>query len=658
MPSRSPAQSRKQRPAPPRGPNRRPASFLPMTRAEMETLGWDRCDVVLISGDAYVDHPAFGVALLGRLLERHGWRVGVIAQPGWQDSADFQALGRPRLCFGVTAGNVDSRIANLSAGKQRRRRDDFSPGGRAGLRPDRASIVYANRAREAYPGVPIVLGGLEASLRRLAHYDDWDDRVRRSLLLDARADILVYGMGERPLVEIVARLAAADPAPADLSGIRGTVTAVGAGEAPANAVQLPRYDEVASDPTRYLEAHRLCERELAPRDGRPLAQPHGDRVVVQWPPAPPLPQAELDALYELPFRRTWHPRYDAEGGVPALETVRTSITAHRGCCGDCAFCAITAHQGRIVQSRSEGSILAEIRRVAGQPDFKGTITDIGGPTANLYGARCKRWDRGRFCHDRGCLLPERCPHLELGYDAAIRLYRQAARIPGVKHVFLGSGLRFDLLTTDRDRRYLEQIAAHQVSGLLKVAPEHCDDRVLALMNKPRFAVYEEFLRRFRAASRKAGKQQYVVNYFIASHPGSSLRETLKLALYLAKRRIKPEQIQDFIPAPMTRAACMYHTGVDPATGRRVHVPRSLKERRLQRALLQYDRPANRKLLEAALAELDALHVLPKFLAAAGSRPRLDKSPRGPVPGGAPRLAKAKTAKRLPARRARGPRGRA
>lgn len=598
---------------PPRRNN--PAPFLPMSRPEMDDLGWSTCDVILVTGDAYVDHPSFGVALIGRLLESRGWRVGVIAQPGWQNTADFEQLGRPRLCFGITAGNVDSMIANLSAGKQRRRSDDYSPGGKAGLRPDRATIVYANRVREAYPGVPIVLGGLEASLRRLAHYDYWDDRVRRSILLDARADVLVYGMGEQPFLEILDRLAGTG----NLTAIRGTVT-MGAG-APDSAVRLPSYEEIARDKQRYLEAHRLVERELAPGDGQPLVQPHGDRLVVQWPAALPMLQRALDALYDLPFSRKWHPSYDAAGGVPALETVRSSVTAHRGCCGDCSFCAITAHQGRIVQSRSEQSVLAEVRRIADDPAFKGTITDIGGPTANLYGARCKRWDRGRFCHDRHCLLPERCPHLELGYDQSIRLYRKAAQVPGVKHVFLGSGLRFDLLTADRDRRYLEQIAAHQVSGLLKVAPEHCDDRVLGLMNKPRFAVYEEFLKRFRAASKKAGKQQYVVNYFIASHPGSSLRETLKLALYLAKRRIKPEQIQDFIPTPMTRATCMHHTGTDPATGKRVHVPRTLKERRMQRALLQYDRPANRKLLEAALAELGSMHVLPKFLAAAGGKPR-------------------------------------
>ncbi len=610
----------------------------------MDALGWDQCDVVLVSGDAYVDHPSFGAAMVGRVLERAGWRVGIIAQPAWQDAAAFAALGAPRLFVGVTGGNVDSMIANLSAGKQRRREDDFSPGGQAGRRPDRAALVYANRVREALPGVPIVLGGLEASLRRLAHYDYWDDKVRRSLLVDARADLLVYGMGESQITTIARRLSDGEPVD-QLDGIPGTAVVRTADQVPDGAVVLPSFDAVAGDGDAYNEAFRLAERELAPATARVVVQPHGDRVVIQFPPTPALTTAALDALYELPFQRRWHPSYDAQGGVPALETVRTSITAHRGCCGDCSFCAITSHQGRIVTSRSEQSILAEARRLAADPDFKGTITDVGGPTANLYGARCKRWDQGRFCQNKHCLLPERCEHLQLGYDRAVPLYRKVAEVPGVKHVFLGSGLRFDLLVRDSDRRYLEQVAAHQVSGLLKVAPEHCDDHVLGLMAKPRFAVYEEFVKRFRAASAKAGKQQYIVNYFIASHPGSSLQQALKLALYLAKRRIKPEQIQDFIPTPMTRATAMYHTGSDPLTRKRVHVPRSLQERRMQRALLQYDRPANRKLLESALAELDAMHVLPKFLGAAAPQSPSNQRPRR-LPG--KRLGKSKP--RRPRRR--------
>ncbi len=427
-----------------------PAPFLPTTRQEMDVLGWDACDVVLLSGDAYVDHPAFGAALIGRLLERAGWRVGILAQPDWQGPDEFAALGAPRLCFGITGGNVDSMIANLTAGKRRRRTDDFSPGGRAGRRPDRATLVYANRAREACPGVPIVLGGLEASLRRLAHYDYWDDKVRRSLLVDARADILVYGMGEAQILTVVSRLAR-DGAAADLDGIPGTVVTCTPDAVPAGAVTLPSCEAVANDRALYTEAFRLADRELAPATAKPLAQPHGDRVVVQWPPAPPPSQAALDGFYELPFRRAWHPRYETAGGVPALETVRTSITAHRGCCGDCSFCAITSHQGRIVTSRSERSILAEAGRIAADPAFKGTITDVGGPTANLHGARCKRWDKGRTCRNRHCLLPERCEHLELGYDESIRLYRRIAERPRAKHVLLPSGLRFDLLVRAGDR---------------------------------------------------------------------------------------------------------------------------------------------------------------------------------------------------------------
>lgn len=587
-----------------------------MTRAELTARGWARCDVILVTGDAYVDHPSYGVALIGRLLESRGWRVGMVAQPDWRNLDDFTQLGAPRLFFGVTGGNVDSLVANYSAGKRRRKADDYAPGDRAGLRPDRATVVYANRLREAYPEVPIVLGGLEASLRRLAHYDYWDDKVRRSVLLDARADILVYGMGERQVTEIAERLDRGEA----LDGICGTAVARAAAEAPAGALALPSYEQVAADKAAYAEAFRVGYANMDPGGARTLAQAHGDRVVIQHPPAAALTTAELDALHALPFARRWHPRYDALGGVRALETVRHSIISHRGCCGECAFCAITYHQGRIVRSRSEASVLAEVAVVAAQPEFRGTITDIGGPTANLHAATCKRWDRDKTCAHRRCLVPERCPNLQLGYDDCIRLYRKAAQVPGVKHVFLGSGLRHDLLTGPAADPYLRQICAHQVSGLLKVAPEHCDDGVLRLMNKPRFAVYEEFVKRFQAAAKAVGKNIYIVNYFISSHPGAGLRENLKLALYLAKRRIKPEQIQDFIPVPGTLATCMYHTGRDPFTGKPVHVPRDDKERRQQRAMIQYDQPRNRELLVEALTELDSLHVLPKFEQASQPRP--------------------------------------
>ncbi|MEZ4387019.1 MAG: YgiQ family radical SAM protein [Candidatus Krumholzibacteriia bacterium] len=609
----------------------------------MDALGWDRCDV----------------ARQRRRLRRPS-RLSALRRPGARAGGLARGHHRP-------AGLVSPRRSLPSAhrsvrGRHRRQRGFHDsptcrPASSAAARTTSALAARPAAVPTAPPwSTPTARGAgshrprrpPEASLRRLAHYDYWDDKVRRSLVVDARADLLVYGMGESQILAIARRLADGEPVDS-LDGIPGTVVVRAAGQAPDGAVVLPSYETVAGDRDAYNEAFRLAERELAPATARPVVQPHGDRIVVQFPPAPALTTAELDALYELPFQRRWHPDYDAAGGVPALETVRTSITAHRGCCGDCSFCAITSHQGRIVTSRSERSILAEARRMAADPDFKGTITDVGGPTANLYGARCKRWDQGRFCQNKHCLLPERCEHLQLGYDRAIPLYRKLAEVPGVKHVFLGSGLRFDLLVRDSDRRYLEQVAAHQVSGLLKVAPEHCDDHVLGLMAKPRFAVYEEFVKRFRAASLKAGKQQYIVNYFIASHPGSSLQQALKLALYLAKRRIKPEQIQDFIPTPMTRATAMYHTGSDPLTRKRVHVPRSLQERRMQRALLQYDRPANRKLLEAALLELGAMHVLPKFLGASEPAPAAERRARKlPARGSGKRIGKSKP--RQPRRR--------
>ena len=585
--------------------------FLPQSRREMTALGWDRCDVILVTGDAYVDHPSYGISMIARLLESRGWRVGIIAQPDWRGADDFQALGEPRLFFGISGGNVDSMVANYTSNKKRRRKDEYSPGDKAGMRPDRATVVYSNRVREAFPGAPIVLGGLEASLRRLAHYDYWDDKVRRSVLLDTRADILVYGMGERQIVEIAERLDAGEK-PGALSDIRGTAVVRGRDGLPADAVHLPACEKVAASADLYGEAFRLSYAEMDPGRARPVAQAHGDRWVVQYPPQPPLTTAELDELFTFPYMRAWHPRYERDGGVKAFETVRFSIAANRGCSGECSFCAIYFHQGRIVQSRSEESVVNEAREMASRPEFKGTITDIGGPTANLYAASCKRWDKGEFCDHRKCLTPEKCPSLKLGYGDCIRLYRRVQDLPGVKHVFIGSGLRLDLLADDAAEPYLRQICEHQVSGLLKVAPEHCDDLVLGLMNKPRFAVYEEFVKRFRAAAKSVGKRLFIVNYWISSHPGADMARTLKLALYLAKRRIKPEQIQDFMPSPMTLATCMYHTGRDPFTGKKVYVPRSDRERRMQRALLQYDRPANRPLLIEALKELDSMHVLEKF----------------------------------------------
>ena len=574
-----------------------------MTRAEMGERGWDRLDVLLVSGDAFVDHPSFGTAVVGRLLESLGYRVGIVAQPDWRGVADFQVLGRPRLFAGVTSGNVDSMVANYTANRRRRRTDDYSPGDRAGLRPDRALIVYANRLREAFgaetgsPRLPVVLGGIEASLRRLAHYDYWDDAVRRSVLLDAKADLLVYGMGETAVGEIASRLAAGEPVEA-LQGIRGTV--VLRPVPPEGSLRLPSFEETRDDPARFLEAFRAIYANMSPRDAQVLAQPHGERWVVQNPPALPLGGAELDRVHELPYTRRAHPRYDGAGGVRALQTVRWSLVSHRGCCGECSFCSLYLHQGRIVSSRSEESVLREARALSLHPDFRGTITDIGGPTLNLYAASCPLWEKHGFCDGRRCLLPERCPRLRLGYAASLRLYRAVRRLPGVKHVFLASGFRHDLLLERDADEYLEEVLRHHVGGQLKLAPEHSEGRVLELMGKPAYQVYERFLAKLERLGRRLGRRVYLVNYFISAHPGSGLAEALGMARVLGRRNMSPEQVQDFLPLPLTVSGAMYHTGVHPFTGERVYSARSLEERRMQRALLQPKSPGSAQLARRAL----------------------------------------------------------
>jgi uncharacterized radical SAM protein YgiQ len=567
-----------------------PMRPLPTSPEEMRERGWDRLDVLLVSGDAYVDHPSFGTALIGRLLESLGYRVGIVAQPDWRGTADFRVMGQPRLFAGITSGNVDSMVANYTANRRPRRTDDYSPGDRAGLRPDRALIVYANRLREAFPGgglarLPLILGGIEASLRRLAHYDYWDDEVRRSVLLDAKADLLVYGMGETAIREIASRLAAGQPASA-LRGIRGTAVLCREEEVPPAALRLPSFEAVRDEPEVFLEAFRAIYANMSPREARVLAQPHAERWIVQNPPAFPLPSAELDRLHELPFTRAWHPRYDREGGVRALETVRWSLISHRGCCGECSFCSLYLHQGRIVSSRSPESVLREARALAGRPDFKGTITDIGGPTLNLYGASCPLWEAQGFCEGRKCLLPEKCPRLHLGYTAALRLYREVRGLPRVKHVFLASGFRHDLLLAQEADEYLEEVLRHHVGGQLKLAPEHSEERVLDLMGKPRYRVYLAFLAKVARIGRRIGRRIFLVNYFISAHPGAGLPEALALSRELGRRNMSPEQVQDFLPLPLTVSGAMYHTGVHPFTGERVYSARSLEERRRQRALLQ------------------------------------------------------------------------
>jgi uncharacterized radical SAM protein YgiQ len=562
----------------------------------------DSLDVIIVTGDAYVDHPSYGASVIGRVLEDAGFRVGIIAQPDWRSASDFMRLGKPRLFFGVTAGNLDSMVANYTANKKVRNDDDYSPGGAAGLRPDRAVIVYANRVREAFKDVPIVLGGIEASLRRLAHYDYWSDKVRRSALVDAKADILVYGMGERAILEIAGRLKKGEDVK-DLEWIRGTVIARSALNDIRDYIELPSFEEVSADKDGFNKAFRLIHSESDPYRGKTVVQRHGSRFVIQFPPTLPLKTEELDKIYLLDYAMGWHPAYDKKGGVPGYEAVRYSVISHRGCCGGCGFCSLYFHQGRIVQSRSAESIVEEARRMAKRGDFKGTITDVGGPTANLYMARCPMWEGKGACADRQCLIPARCGSLKLGYGDILPLLRRLKEIPKVRHVFIGSGLRYDLLTDKESDGFLAELCRDHVSGRLKVAPEHCVDKVLKLMNKPPFAIYEKFAERFAAVTSRLKKRLFLVNYIISGHPGSTLEDALESALYFAKRRTCPEQIQDYVPLPMTASAAMYHTGEDPFTGEKVYVAKGERERKLHRALMQYAQPKNKRYVLEALRRL-------------------------------------------------------
>jgi uncharacterized radical SAM protein YgiQ len=592
--------------------------FLPLSKQDLADRGWDACDIILVTGDAYVDHPSYGAAMTGRVLEDAGYKVGIIAQPDWKASGDFLALGRPRLFFGITAGNLDSMVSNYTASRKPRRTDDYSPGGRPGLRPNRATIVYANKVKELFPGVPVVLGGVEASLRRFAHFDYWAEDVRRSILADAKADILVYGMGESQVLEIARRLTPSLTPGVDsrcrlpvsnrvFEGIRGTAILRNSSEGFEGAVPLPSFEEVSADKDKFNEAFKLAYLEGDPVRGRPVIQKHGARFVIQEPPALPLTTAELDHYYSLPFTREWHPVYEkaggppvktgrgspaSQGGVPGFETVRFSITGHRGCAGECNFCSLSAHQGRIIQSRSKESILNEVRILAARKEFKGTITDIGGPTANLYGATCEQWENSGACKTKQCMMPAKCKNLKLGYEKSLELWKEALAVPKVKHLFIQSGLRYDLLVEKESDAYLEALCRSHVSGRLKVAPEHASNAALKRMNKPPIQVYERFAGRFKAMNRKAGKEQYLVNYFISAHPGCADGDARELAAYLSAKRMRPEQVQDFMPLPMTLSTCMYYTGKHPLTGERVVTAKTHKERQMQRELIQ---PQNKKM---------------------------------------------------------------
>ncbi len=563
-------------------------AFLPASAEEMRARGWAQADIVYVTGDAYVDHPSFAMAILGRVLEAAGFRTAILPQPDWRSADAWRALGPPRLFYAVSAGNMDSMINHYTANRKRRNDDAYSPGGRAGMRPDRATAVYAQRCREAFPGVPVVAGGVEASLRRIAHYDYWSDTIKPSMLVLSKADLLVYGMGERPIVEIARHVAAGGDV-RGLRGQKGVAYLLGKSEPPPeDAIELPPYEEVSKDKLAFARATRLLHHETNPLNARRLVQRHGDRTLVVNPPSLPLSQPEMDAAYDLPYLRRPHPRYAEE--IPAHGMIKDSVTIMRGCFGGCTFCSITMHEGRIIQSRSEASVLREVEQVAAEPDFKGTISDLGGPTANMYEMRCTRPDVEKICRRLSCVHPTVCKLLGTSHKPTIDLLRKARAVKGVKRVLVASGIRMDL--ANRDPEYVEEIAKHHTGGHLKVAPEHTSEKVLDLMKKPSKESCDRFARTFEAASKRAGKEQYLVPYFIASHPGSTVDDMIELAIFLKQRGYRPRQVQDFIPAPMDVATCMYWTGLDPMTMKPVDTATKLKDRRVQRALLQYFKPEN------------------------------------------------------------------
>ncbi|MEJ5343145.1 MAG: YgiQ family radical SAM protein [Thermogutta sp.] len=571
--------------------------FLPMTREEMEARGWDYVDVVFVTGDAYVDHPSFAMALLGRLMEAEGYRVAILSQPDWHSCEPWKKFGRPRLCFAVSAGNMDSMVNHYTANRKVRNDDAYSPGGRIGLRPDRATLAYCQRAREAYKGVPVIAGGVEASLRRIAHYDYWSDKVRRSILLDSKADLLVYGMGERPLLEILRRLAAGEPIK-NIRDVRGTAYRLGASEKPPeDAIYLPSYEEVVASKEAFARMTKMAHLETNPYNARRLVQYHDREAVVINPPAFPLTEEEMDRVYGLPFQRRPHPLYGDEP-IPAFEVVKHSVQIMRGCFGGCTFCSITAHEGRIIQSRSPQSIIQEIERLKQDPEFKGVISDIGGPTANMYRMNCSRPEVREKCRRLSCIHPTICKLLNTSHGPLIELLKQVRHVQGIKKVYVASGIRMDL--AQLSPAYMNHLVRYHVGGHLKVAPEHCDPDVLRLMKKPSIEDFERFAKKFHELSRAAGKEQYLVPYFISGHPGCDLKAMIRLAEFLKRTGYRPQQVQDFMPTPFDIATCMYYTGIDPMTGEKVYVPRGERERRLQRALLQFWKPENYFLVREAL----------------------------------------------------------
>lgn len=599
-------------------------NFLPITREEMKERGWDQVDFVYVSGDAYVDHPSFGHAIITRLLESRGYRVGIIAQPDWRKPESVQVFGEPRLGFLVSAGNMDSMVNHYSVSKKRRKTDAYTPGGEMGKRPDYACVVYGNLIRQTYKKTPIILGGIEASLRRMAHYDYWSDKLKRSVLLDSGADVISYGMGEHSIIELAEALDAGIPVE-DITYIAGTVVKAKTLDSIYDAEILPSFEDLKVDKMNYARSFYTQYLNTDAFNGKRLVEPYSEHLyVVQNPPATPLTQMEMDDVYSLPYQRTYHPSYEAKGGVPAIKEIKFSLISNRGCFGGCSFCALTFHQGRIVQVRSHESLIEEAKEITKDKDFKGYIHDVGGPTANFRHPSCKKQMEHGVCKTRQCLFPSPCKNLDADHRDYVSLLRKLRDIPKVKKVFIRSGIRFDYLLADKKQEFLRELCEYHVSGQLKVAPEHVAGPVLSLMGKPEHKVYEEFTRQFYKMNEKIGKEQYLVPYLMSSHPGSTLKEAVELAEYCRDLGYMPEQVQDFYPTPSTISTCMYYTGVDPRTMEPVYVPKNPHEKAMQRALIQYRNPANYELVKEALLKAHRSDLI-GFDAKCLIRPRPDKN---------------------------------
>ena len=582
--------------------------FLPVCQEDLNERGWDRLDFLFISGDAYVDHPSFGPAIICRLLEKHGYRVGIIAQPNWRNTDDFIKMGRPRYGVFVSAGNLDSMLNKFTAAKKSRSSDSYSPGGQSGLRPERATLVYCSRIRELWKKTPLIIGGIEASLRRFAHYDYWSNSVRRSILIDSMADLLIYGMGEKQILEVAAKLSAGIKI-SEICDVKGTCWLAESQNYSQDSLEIPSYQEVSTNNEAFASAVKMQYWEQDPVRGKCVVQDHGTKYLVQNPPAEPLSSDEMDEIYELPYQRTWHPMYNSAGGVPAIQEVKFSLVSHRGCFGACSFCAIVSHQGRIIQNRSHESLLKEAEIISKLPDFKGYIHDVGGPTANFRHLACNRQKKQGACKNRQCLFPSPCKNLNTDHTDYLSLLRKIRVLPGIKKVFIRSGLRYDYLMSGNNTEFLAELCQYHVSGQLKVAPEHVSSSVLNLMGKSGKDVYLRFAKAFQHATQKCGKEQYLVPYFMSSHPGAELKDAIELAEFIRDLNYYPQQVQDFIPTPGSLSTCMYYTGINPLNGKKVYVARDMHAKQLQRALLQYRNPANYQFVYEALKKAGRMDLV-------------------------------------------------